>query len=230
MVSVWTVVLHVAVTTACLYVCVLAFLQSMLLTMEEECPRGLALPTPASRLSSWRKNSTSTVTWPGAGAWRSRTRCAWPNVRWRSGSRTEGWSGRKITSCRTQRSAPQAQPRPWEPSRSSSNNRKSKQPRTSSLFPRLAPRAYSDGTLAPNQQTENRTQKLNFVARFSSMAPMVLPHSPGPWACRVLSKPFPLSTSSFCLFTLSSLLSSKSATYCPRWQLKCLYLFIKTEG
>ena len=118
--------------------------QSLPVTMEE-CPRGPALPTPASRLWSWRRNSTLTGTWPGAGEWRSRTPCVCPSARWRSGSRTGGWSGRRSTSCPTLKSAPPARPRrlpPREPSSiSSSSSTRSNQ--ASSWFLRRPLSAYS---------------------------------------------------------------------------------------
>lgn len=118
-------------------------LQSAPVTMEE-CPRGPALPTPASRLLSWRRSFTSTGTWPGAGGWRLRTPCVCPSARSRSGFRTGGWSGRRSTSFPTPRSARPARPRPQPRGPSSSSSSRSKQ--ASSSSPRRAPQVYSAWT------------------------------------------------------------------------------------
>lgn len=132
----------------------------------EECPRGLALPTPASRLWSWRRNSTSTGTWPGAGGWRSRTLCVCPSARLRSGSKTGGWSGRRSTSSPTPKSAPPARPRrpPREPSSISSNSSSSRSNQASSWSLRRPLSAYS-AFLDPHP-TITQTEMANYKAEF----------------------------------------------------------------
>ena len=60
-----------------------------------------ARPTRVTRRWSWRKNSTSTATWRADAASRWPTSCTWRSDRSRSGSRTDAWSGRKITGWRT---------------------------------------------------------------------------------------------------------------------------------
>lgn len=120
----------------------------------EECPRGPALPTPASRLWSWRRSSISTGTWPGADGWRLRTPCVCPSARSRSGFRTGGWSGRRSTSFPTPRSALPARPPPQPRGPSSSRSKQA-----SSLSPRRAPQVYSARTPPHKTQTRLRWQK-----------------------------------------------------------------------
>lgn len=78
----------------------------------EGSPSVLEPPTPGSKCWSWRRSSTLIATWPGGAASRSPTRSACPSARSRSGFRTGGWSGRKITNCPTLRCDPPARPRP----------------------------------------------------------------------------------------------------------------------
>lgn len=54
-----------------------------------------ARPTPGFKLSNWKKNSTSTTTWPEEDALRLHTLCASPRDRSKSGSRTGAWSWRR---------------------------------------------------------------------------------------------------------------------------------------
>ena len=51
--------------------------------------------TPGTKRWSWRRSSTSTATWRGGVASRSRMPFAWRNVKSRSGSRIDGWSGKR---------------------------------------------------------------------------------------------------------------------------------------
>jgi len=54
-------------------------------------------PTAATRRWSWRRSSCSILTWPASGA--SKCLTHWPSLRgrWRSGFRTDVWSGKKNT-------------------------------------------------------------------------------------------------------------------------------------
>lgn len=54
-------------------------------------------PTVATKPSNWRRSFSSTLTWRARGESRCPTPWAWPSARWRSGFRTEGWSGKKRT-------------------------------------------------------------------------------------------------------------------------------------
>ena len=107
-----------------------------------------APPTPNTRFSSWRKNSTSTATWRDAGVSRSRTRSISPSARSRSGSRIGGWSGKRRTSFptlsrslsnRRRRTTIPCQPaafRPGTPSR----RRTDRSPTTTTTRPEIARR------------------------------------------------------------------------------------------
>ena len=56
--------------------------------------------TPDTKPSSSRRSSTTTDTWPGGVASRSRTRSALPSGKSKSGFKTDGWNGRRRTSRR----------------------------------------------------------------------------------------------------------------------------------
>jgi len=154
-------------------------LQSIPITLEE-CPRGPALPTPASRLWSWRKSSISTGTWLGAGGWRLRTPCVCQSARSRSGFRTGGWSGRKSTSFPTPRSALPARPRPQPRGPSSSSSSRSKQ--ASRWSPRRARQVYSAWMNPIQQKTQSRLRwqisQVEFDGPILSILHMVLSLSP----------------------------------------------------
>lgn len=51
----------------------------------------------ATKLWSWKRNSTSIVTWPVDVASKSHTLSASPNARLRFGSRIDAWNGRRST-------------------------------------------------------------------------------------------------------------------------------------
>lgn len=53
--------------------------------------------TRDTRLSSWKKSFTSIAIWRGGGESRWHTCSTWQRGKSRSGSRTEGWSGRRTT-------------------------------------------------------------------------------------------------------------------------------------
>ena len=68
--------------------------------------------TRATRSSSWRRSSTSTDTWLGGDASRLPTRFVCQNGKSKSGSRTDGWSTKRTTSCPTRRTSDARRTRP----------------------------------------------------------------------------------------------------------------------
>lgn len=60
-------------------------------------------PTRATRSLSWRRSSITTAIWRVGEGLRLPTHWSCPSDRLRSGSRTGAWSGRRTTSCPTQR-------------------------------------------------------------------------------------------------------------------------------
>lgn len=192
----------------------------------EECPRDLALPTPASRLWSWRRNSTSTGTWPGAGGWRSRTLCVCPSARLRSGSRTGGWSGRRSTSSPTPKSAPPARPLrpPREPSSISSNSSSSssRSNQASSWSLRRPLSAYS-AFLEPHP-TITQTEMANYKSGVRWTDSQYFTYGV------LFTLPLPLGPSHVPLYPLPARSSSHSSykleihPLSPGWLLKCLYI------